>query len=257
MFYFVKYVFFNPEKTCMIMKRILVAIAAAAIFCIPAKAQRTDFQNTPRIEISGHAEEKVQPDTFEITVAFGETKEFFGKQNIERLEQQIVDVLKKNGIDIKKDVKVQSTTNSTDNGKTVLIKKRISFNVGSYGEFYSIAKALDFKGIERVYISAAKYSKEDQVKARLRGQALADAKTSAQQILSGTGDSVGRILYISAGRAYVQARMVGSGVMLYSAKAPANDMAERYESFEQSDDITITFDLQASFEIVSSAGGGK
>lgn len=139
------------------MKKTLVAMAAAVLVCAPAKAQRTDFQNTPRIEISGHAEEKVQPDTFEITVAFGETKEFFGKQNIERLEQQIVDVLKKNGIDIKKDVKVQSTSNSTDNGKTVLIKKRISFKTGSYGEFYSIAKALDFKGIERVYISSAKY----------------------------------------------------------------------------------------------------
>lgn len=223
----------------MIMKKTLVAMAAAVLVCAPAKAQRTDFQNTPRIEISGHAEEKVQPDTFEITVAFGETKEFFGKQNIERLEQQIVDVLKKNDIDIKKDVKVQSTSNSTDNGKTVLIKKRISFKTGSYGEFYSIAKALDFKGIERVYISSAKYSREDEVKARLRSQALADAKKSAQQTLSGTGDSVGRILYISAGRAYVQARMVGTGVTLYSAKATVNDMAERYESFEQSDDITM------------------
>ena len=239
------------------MKKTLVAMAAAVLVCAPAKAQRTEFQNTPRIEISGHAEEKVQPDTFEITVAFGETKEFFGKQNIERLEQQIVDVLKKNGIDIKKDVKVQSTSNSTDNGKTVLIKKRISFKTGSYGEFYSIAKALDFKGIERVYISSAKYSREDEVKARLRSQALADAKKSAQQTLSGTGDSVGRILYISAGRAYVQARMVGTGVTLYSAKATVNDMAERYESFEQSDDITITFDLQASFEIIQSAQSGK
>ena len=222
------------------MKKTLVAMAAAVLVCAPAKAQRTDFQNTPRIEISGHAEEKVQPDTFEITVAFGETKEFFGKQNIERLEQQIVDVLKKNGIDIKKDVKVQSTSNSTDNGKTVLIKKRISFKTGSYGEFYSIAKALDFKGIERVYISSAKYSREDEVKARLRSQALADAKKSAQQTLSGTGDSVGR-----------------TGVTLYSAKATVNDMAERYESFEQSDDITITFDLQASFEIIQSAQSGK
>lgn len=238
------------------MKRILITIAAVALVCAPAKAQTANFQNTPRIEISGHAEEKVQPDTFEITVAFGETKEFFGKQNIERLEQQIVDVLKKNGIDIKKDVKVQSTTNSTDNGKTVLIKKRISFNVGSYPEFYSIAKALDFKGIERVYISAAKYSKEDQVKAKLRSLALADARAGAQQILAGTDDSIGRILYISAGRAYVQARMVNGPKVkvLYSAAAAKEDM---YESFEQSDDITITFDLQASFEIVPSAGGGK
>ena len=79
-----------------------------------------------------------------------------------------------------------------------------------------------------MYISSAKYSREDEVKARLRSQALADAKKSAQQTLSGTGDSVGRILYISAGRAYVQARMVGTGVTLYSAKATVNDMAERY-----------------------------
>ena len=106
-----------------------------------------------------------------------------------------------------------------------------------------------------MYISSAKYSREDEVKARLRSQA--DAKKSAQQTLSGTGDSVGRILYISAGRAYVQARMVGTGVTLYSAKATVNDMAERYESFEQSDDITITFDLQASFEIIQSAQSGK
>ena len=108
-----------------------------------------------------------------------------------------------------------------------------------------------------MYISSAKYSREDEVKARLRSQALADAKKSAQQTLSGTDDSVGRILYISAGRAYVQARMVGTGVTLYSAKATVNDMAERYESFEQSDDITITFDLQASFEIIQSAQSGK
>ena len=83
----------------------------------------------------------------------------------------------------------------------------------------------------------------------MRAKALSDALHSAQDILSDSGFQVGRILSVNAGRAYVQARI---------ANAPAYDAivmratpakSEEIESYEQSDEITITFDLQASLEI--------
>ena len=126
---------------------VLLAWVLFSALTLSAQDRSVNIQNLPRINVSGHAEEKVQPDTFEISVVFGETKEFFGKQNIEKLEQQIVDVLKGSGFDIQKDVKVTSSYNIAE-GKTVFIRKRIAFTVHSYAQYYDIAKQLDFKRID-------------------------------------------------------------------------------------------------------------
>ena len=220
------------------MKNLIAATALMLFAPMALVAQDINIQNLPHIDVPGHAEAKVQPDTFEITVAFGETKEFFGKQNIEKLEQQIIDV--------KKDVKVTGSYNVAD-GKTVFIRKRVTFSVGSYADYYAIAKELDFKGVEKVSITKASYSGEDALKSSLRAQALADARKSAGEILSGSSAKIGRILSVNAGRAYIQARMVNTA---YAMDMTMASKASGYESIEQSDDITITFDLQASFEIV-------
>lgn len=228
------------------MKNLIAATALMLFAPMALVAQDINIQNLPHIDVPGHAEAKVQPDTFEITVAFGETKEFFGKQNIEKLEQQIINVLKKHNIDVKKDVKVTGSYNVAD-GKTVFIRKRVTFSVGSYADYYAIAKELDFKGVEKVSITKASYSGEDALKSSLRAKALADARKSADEILSGSNAKIGRILSVNAGRAYIQTRMVNTAYMADMAVAAK---ASGYESIEQSDDITITFDLQASFEIV-------
>ena len=109
---------------------VLLAWVLFSALTLSAQDRSVNIQNLPRIDVSGHAEAKVQPDTFEISVVFGETKEFFGKQNIEKLEQQIVDVLKGSGFDIQKDVKVTASYNVAE-GKTVFIRQRIAFSVQS------------------------------------------------------------------------------------------------------------------------------
>lgn len=234
------------------MKKYLACFAIVLAAGTALSAQNVSLQDLPHIDLSGHAEAKVQPDRFEITVAFGETKEFFGKQNIEKLEQQIVEVLKKNKIDTKKDVKVTGSYNVAE-GKTVFVRKRISFSVDSYAAYYTLAKSLDFKGVESVAITKTEYSGQEALKSSLRAQALADARRSAGDILAGSGYRTGRILQINAGRAYVQTRIVNAP--LYSMKTDmtmARGVEEdAMESFDQSDEITITFDLQASFEIVA------
>ena len=101
--------------------------------------------------------------------------------------------------------------------------------------------------MEKVSITKASYSGEDALKSSLRAQALADARKSAGEILSGSSAKIGRILSVNAGRAYIQARMVNTA---YAMDMTMAAKASGYESIEQSDDITITFDLQASFEIV-------
>ena len=161
---------------------VLLAWVLFSALTLSAQDRSIDIRTLPHIDISGHAEAKVQPDTFEISVVFGETKEFFGKQNIEKLEQQIVDVLKGSGFDIQKDVKVTASYNVAE-GKTVFIRKRIAFSVHSYAQYYDIAKQLDFKGVENVSITKASYSGEEALKSKLRAKALSDALHSAQDIL--------------------------------------------------------------------------
>lgn len=231
---------------------VLLAWVLLSVLTLSAQDRSIDIRTLPHIDISGHAEAKVQPDTFEISVVFGETKEFFGKQNIEKLEQQIVDVLKGSGFDIQKDVKVTASYNIAE-GKTVFIRKRIAFTVHSYAQYYDIAKQLDFKGVENVSITKASYSGEEALKSELRAKALSDALHSAQDILSDSGFQVGRILSVNAGRAYVQTLTAADMIVVkaYGIRAKNSD----YESFEQSAEITLTFDLQASFEIVLATSG--
>ena len=135
------------------MKKLVILSFFAFITVLSVNAQPY-----PYMDVSGYASIKVTPDIINVSVSFGENKEFFGKQNIEDLEQKVIKVLKENGLDIKKDVSVQESSSQGEGGR-VYIRKTISFTLDNYKKYYdSIKNILDVKFVKVKGHSGDKYN---------------------------------------------------------------------------------------------------
>lgn len=233
------------------MKKTILLVVMALMGLSSLMAQSISDGVYPRIDVRGYAEKKVAPDIFNVVVTFGESKEFLGKQNIEDLEQKVIKVLREAGLDIKKDVSVTSGTSRGEENR-VYIQKTIEFKVDSYEKYYAIARSLDFKGIQNVRLSSMRYSRENEVKMELMPVSVANARKIAEALMKGSGMSIGRPIYVNALGLRViypesEDAIVSSNMMMaYGARKSS------YEYMEKSRDITITVDVQVSYELKDS-----
>lgn len=219
------------------MKRLVILLFLVFVSVLSAGAQPY-----PYMDVTGYASQKVMPDIINVSVSFGENKEFFGKQNIEDLEQKVVKVLKDNGLDIKKDVSVQESTSRGEAGK-VYLQKTIGFTLDNYKQYYDIARELDFKGINSVRIVSTKYSKEDEVKLALLPMAMKNARSTAEAILKDSGAAVGKLLYVNAQRVRMSYAQNDVVIVGYGVRK------ETKEYVDKPVDITLSVELSVCFSI--------
>ncbi|MDD4819940.1 MAG: SIMPL domain-containing protein [Flavobacteriales bacterium] len=237
------------------MNRIIAILAVALLPLGVLEAQSEVQAFKPKIVVTGYAEQKVQPDIINVNLTFGENKEFFGKQNIEDLEQKVIAVLKNNGLDIKKDISVISNSNYSSDNK-VLIRKTVVFSVSDYAKYYAIARQMDFKGIQSMRITSIKYSKEDEVKKALLPKALSNARDMANAILNGSGASIYDILYVNAQNIRVSNNS-NYDDMITVGYSMARKSNTDYEYMEKSQDITISVSMDVWFGLFNTANQQK
>jgi uncharacterized protein YggE len=219
------------------MKKLVILSFFAFITVLSVNAQPY-----PYMDVSGYASIKVTPDIINVSVSFGENKEFFGKQNIEDLEQKVIKVLKENGLDIKKDVSVQESSSQGEGGR-VYIRKTISFTLDNYKKYYDIVRELDFKGIQSVRINSTKYSKEDEVKLALLPEAMKNARAMAEAILKDSEAEVGKLLYVNAQKVRMSYAQNKAVIVGYGTRKDAKEYVDKPV------DITLSVDMSVCFSI--------
>lgn len=85
------------------MKRILL-LAVGVLFAVTAAAQ-TNETFPSYIQVNGHAEKEVAPDEFYLTIVIDE-RDSKGKISVEAQRRDMIVALKKQGINIEKQLKV-------------------------------------------------------------------------------------------------------------------------------------------------------
>ncbi|QXV66701.1 DUF541 domain-containing protein [Mucilaginibacter achroorhodeus] len=224
-----------------------VLLAVFALTSLGAFAQSADLRR--KIEVTGTAEQEVTPDIINVSISLKEYMNGKTKVTITQLEQQLEKAVAQAGIP-KEDFTVNSLSSwnyTTEKKKNpdFLASKTYGIKFHDLNKFNQIIAKLDAKGIQSTNIDSYDYSKINEIKNKLKLQALLSARDKAAFLVNGLGDKLGSALNIteSDNSNFPQPRNV-----MFMAKAnmagdatPESDIDVRK--------IKLSFQINAIFEI--------
>lgn len=239
------------------MKRILtyaVALLAVASFFIvsPAKAQDNPAA-LPYIEVRASATRKVTPDEIYLKITIKES-DYKDKKSLQQLQNVMIKVLEKQGVDVEKDLTVLSMGSSLKL-KSFLSKVKTRteavyiLQLSDAEAVQNVISALEAQEISNIVLAETKYSKRDALESELGVEAIKKAKQRAAELVAAIGQEIGKAIYVNSWsmNEIVSPRnykaMAARGVVMdesADAAAPALSIAEN----EYSVDVNVRFEIK-------------
>jgi len=240
------------------MKRFLtyaVALFVAASFFVvtPAEGQN-NLPAVPYIEVRASATRKVTPDEIYLKITIKES-DYKDKRSLQQLQTNMVKVLEKQGIDVDKDLTVQSMGSSLKL-KTFLSKVKTRteavyiLKLNSAEAMQNVISALEEQEISNIVLAETKYSKRDALESELGVEAIKKAQQRAAELVAAIGQEIGKAIYVNSWsmNEVVSPRnykaMAARGVVMEEAadavSVPTLSIAEN----EYSVDVNVRFEIK-------------
>ncbi len=220
------------------------------LFNLPLWAQNND--EVRYIEVRGNAEMEVQPDEMVLSITIQEyyeeefqkgkePKSYKNKVQLAKIEDSLIKNLRKAGID-KDDIRVRSMGNYwRSEGKEFLFTKQLEVKISDFSKVNQLSSLVDGKGIRSVNIGQMTHTNIEKFRKEVKTNALKHAREKAAYLVESLGEELGEVLsIIELNDGYARPLMAKS--MLMSADAA-------YESIDQVQNITISYQVTARFKI--------
>mgnify|MGYP000103934836 CR=1 FL=1 len=224
------------------MKR-LILLAAVAFLALPAAAQMQEAFPS-YIQVNGRAEKEIAPDEFYLQIIINE-RDSKGKISVE--SRQMIDALKKLGVDVEKQLKMANLSSEFFKKNTSVATAKYQLQLGSSAMVAKVWQALDGLGISNVSILKVSHSKIEQYKAEVRVEAMQNARQSAATLAEAVGQKIGKCFYIYDSNNNVMPVFYDNMAVMRSAKAMG--VAEDAAADEPLDfkTIKLQYNVQAKF----------
>lgn len=215
-----------------------------------ANSQTKNFIDQPYIEVSGNADTLITPNEIYIRILLSE-KDTRDRVPIEELEQKMVSTLKSLGLDTKEDL---TTSDMTSNFKYYLLKskdvlktKLYSLKVTDAVTASQVFLKLEEIAISNTSIERVAHSDLDNIKNKMRTNAIVDAKSRAIALTKPLNQSVGVAVHIvdtdNSISQQLQGRVAGIQIRGYSSFSNSDKELPKIE-FEK---IKVTANITAKF----------
>ena len=224
----------------------MILLAAAALMLLPAAAQ-TQEAFPSYIQVNGRAEKEIVPDEFYLSIVIAE-RDSKGKISVEQQQKAMIAVLKRDGIDVEKQLKVANLSSEFFKKNTSVATAKYQLRLGSAAEVSKAWQTLDDLGISNVSIQKVSHSQLEQLKQQVRIEAMQDARSSAQMLAGAVGQSIGKCFYVYDSNNDVIPAYYNNGIMMRSMKMM--DTAAEGAAEEESLDfktIKLQYSVQAKF----------
>ncbi|MDE7304671.1 MAG: SIMPL domain-containing protein [Alistipes sp.] len=175
------------------MKR-MILLAAAALMLLPVAAQ-TQEAFPSYIQVNGRAEKEIVPDEFYLSIVINE-RDSKGKISVESQQRDMIAALRRQGIDVEKQLKVANLSSEFFKKKSSVATAKYQLQLGSAAEVSKAWQALDNLGISNVSILKVSHSRIDALKEEVRIEAIRNAQQSARTLAEALGQSIGKCFYI-------------------------------------------------------------
>lgn len=225
------------------MKR-LILLAVIVLVALPAAAQMQEAFPS-YIQVNGRSEKEITPDEFYLSVVINE-RDSKGKISVESQQREMIAALKKQGVDVEKQLKVANLSSEFFKKSTSVATAKYQLQLGSATQVSKVWQALDGLGISNVSILKVSNSKIDTYKEQVRIEAMQNAKQSAQSLAQAIGQTIGKCFYIYDSNNNPMPIFYDNMAVMRSAKA---DFAEGASSDEPLDfkTIKLQYNVQAKF----------
>ncbi|WP_304582067.1 SIMPL domain-containing protein [uncultured Alistipes sp.] len=174
--------------------RKLVFLAAALAMTLAAAAQ-TQEAYPSYIQVNGRAEKEIVPDEFYLSIVIDE-RDSKGKISVESQQREMIAALRRQGVDIEKQLKVANLSSEFFKKNTSVATAKYQLKLGSAAEVANVRQALDKLGISDVSILRVSHSNIDALKEEVRVEAIRNAQQSARTLAQAIGQTVGKCFYI-------------------------------------------------------------
>ena len=170
----------------------LVLLAAALAMALAAAAQEA-YPNY--IQVTGRAEKEIVPDEFYLSIVINE-RDSKGKISVESQQRDMIAALRKQGVDVEKQLKVANLSSEFFKKNTSVATAKYQLLLGSAAEVAKAWQALDGLGISNVSILKVSHSALASLKEEVRVEAMRNAQQSARTLAEAIGQSIGKCFYI-------------------------------------------------------------
>lgn len=226
------------------MKRWIVS-AAALLFLLPAAAQMQEAYPS-YIQVYGRAEKEVTPDEFYLQIIINE-RDSKGKISVESQQRDMIAALRRQGVDIEKQLKVANLSSEFFKKNTSVASAKYQLQLGSAAEVSKAWQALDALGISNVSILRVSHSKIEEFKREVRLDAMRNAQQSAREMAEAVGQTIGKCFYIYDTNSNVMPLYYDNAVVMRSAKASTAGAEAVEEDPLDFKTIRLEYSVQAKF----------
>lgn len=232
------------------MLRILCFLTFTLFTVLTIDAQFADVNRY--IEVKGVAEMEVEPN--EMTLMIGieeyweeefeknkEPEDYKTKVPLAIIEDELVKTLRNAGIQ-KEDVHVTNTGNYwRQRGKEFLFSKQLEVKISDLSTVNQLINQLNARGIKYMNIGELSHSNIESFRKQVKTKALKNAREKAILLLESLDEELGEVLSIT--------EMNDDFVQPYMAKSRMMAADVSPESFDQIQDISISYQIIAKFRI--------
>lgn len=221
-------------------------MAAALCAALTAAAQQEAFPSY--IQVNGRAEKEVVPDEFYLSVVIDE-RDSKGKISVESRQREMIAALRKQGVDVEKQLKVANLSSEFFKKNTSVATAKYQLKLSSAAEVAKVWQALDALGISDVAIQRVSHSAIDRLKEEVRVEAIRNAQQSARTLAEALGQTIGKCFYIWDSNndivpAYYNNAVTVRSMKMMDAAGAAEEAAEEPLDFKT---IKLQYGVQTKF----------
>lgn len=160
-------------------------LAAVAVLALPALAQQQEAFPS-YIQVTGRSEMEIAPDEFYLSIVIDE-KDSKGKISVESQQRQMIDALRRLGVNVDKQLKVANLSSEFFKRRNSVATAKYQLQLGTAEMVSRVYEALDRVGISNISIQKVSHSQLEQLKQQVRVEAIRDAKRNAQTLAQAIG----------------------------------------------------------------------
>ena len=231
------------QQTDNIMKKLLVTILAVA-FTLPVFAQESENY----IQVTGVSEIEIVPNQIYLTIVLDES-DSKGRQAIENQRREMVNTLKKIGIDTEKSLTMEDMSSSYYKRGNALSKASYQLLLTSSEQVVKVYDALAVLNISDVNITRVSHTDIEQFKSKCRKEAMINAKTVASELAEAVGQTIGACIYIYDSNRGVTPTYYNDRIVMRSMAKVANEEAVIEEEPIEFKKIKLNYSVNAKFRI--------
>ncbi len=221
-------------------------MAAALCAVLTAAAQQEAYPSY--IQVYGRAEKEIVPDEFYLSVIIDE-RDSKGKISVESRQREMIAALRKQGVDVEKQLKVANLSSEFFKKNTSVATAKYQLKLSSAAEVAKVWQALDALGISDVSIQRVSHSAIDRLKEEVRIEAIRNAQQSARTLAEALGQTIGKCFYIWDSNndivpAYYNNAVTVRSMKMMDAAGAVEEAAEESLDFKT---IKLQYGVQAKF----------